>query len=340
MRYQWNGSHLAQVFVLSAEVVDQHIRLAGAAQLKVLLWFCRHGAGEFDAAACAAAIGLSAADCADAFQYWIATGVLLAEGDSALPSETSVVSAIAPSAAPAEPIKEAAKEPVKAVVPRPAPVHPQVKDVIRRQKDDGAFGRLLNEVSARLGRPITNADMTTLLYLYDNAGLPVEVLLTITAYAVSREKPHLRYIEKVALDWADRGIDTMAAAEEHLCRMDRRDQAWAKLETVLGIHKVPTASQMDRAEEWFCVRRLDESLIRRAYEMCLEKTGKFQMTYMARILEDWQESGIRTADQLQTETASQSKRKPPQVENTSLDMAAYEQMMDRLVPVYPDGKKE
>lgn len=331
MKYRWNSSALTNVFVLPAAVTEQHIRLAGAAQLKVLMWFSHSGTGTFDAAACAAAIGLSAADCADAFQYWVETGVVLAEGEESV-AAVSVVSV----SETAEP--KAEKAPAMVPVARPAAVKPQVSDVIKRQKNDGTFGRLLNEVSARLGRPITNADMATLLYLYDTAGLPAEVILTITAYAVSREKPHLRYIEKVALDWADRGIDTMAAAEEYLCQLDRRNQAWATLETILGIHKAPTVSQMDRAEEWICFRKWDHGLIRKAYEICLEKTGKFQMTYMARILEDWQEAGITSPSAFENESKPKSKAKPIKIENTSLDMAAYEKQIGQFVPVY-DSKK-
>ena len=76
MNYQWNPACLTRVFALPAEVVDRHIRLAGSAQLKVLLWLSCRGEGEFDPAACSAAIGLSPADCSDALQYWVACGLL------------------------------------------------------------------------------------------------------------------------------------------------------------------------------------------------------------------------------------------------------------------------
>ena len=76
MTIRWNPEALDEVFALPAQVVDRHIRLAGSAQLKVLLWLARAGRGTFDADACAAAIGLSAADCTDALQYWVETGVL------------------------------------------------------------------------------------------------------------------------------------------------------------------------------------------------------------------------------------------------------------------------
>ena len=75
--------------------------------------------------------------------------------------------------------------------------------------------------------------METLLYLYDTAGLPAEVILMVIEYAVDGGKYHMRYIEKVALDWADRGIDTIDKAEQYLCRLDRRRQAWGDLQRPL-----------------------------------------------------------------------------------------------------------
>lgn len=337
MAYQWSRTAMETVFMLPASVVDRHIRLAGAAQLKVLLWLSRSGISTFDAAACAAALRLPVADCTDALRYWVETGVL-EETDAA--AEPAV-----PVTAPVCPVKtsdgaaELTDSDTPKPVARPAAVKPSVQDVITRRQKDAEFGYLLEAVSGKLGRPITNADMTTLLYLYDTAGLPVEVILMVVSHAVSRDKPHLRYIEKVALSWADEGIDTITAAEAHLCRLDRREQAWAKLETVLGIHRTPTVGQMDKAEQWLCDWHMDEGLIRKAYEITLEKTGKCQFSYLARILEGWREDGIQTADDTD-KPASPRSGKAPAVADSSLDAAAYEKMLEDFIPVYPGSKAE
>ena len=74
--YTWKPSLMRRVFVLPEAIADKHLKMAGSVQLKVLLWVSRHG-GSFDAEACAKAIGVSAPDCADALQYWVAAGVLL-----------------------------------------------------------------------------------------------------------------------------------------------------------------------------------------------------------------------------------------------------------------------
>ena len=198
--YVWNASLMRRVFVVPEEIADRHLRLAGCVQLKVLLWLSRND-GAFDADACAKAIGETASDCRDALQYWVMAGVLQGTDEP----ETPV--AAVPEVSVPQPVKKPA---------RPKVVKPQMTDVIRRQTRDEEFGGLLTEISARMGRPLSNGDAETLLYLYDTVGLPAAVLLMVVGYAVHAEHITMRYIEKVALDWADRGILTMEAAEEHL----------------------------------------------------------------------------------------------------------------------------
>ena len=63
--YQWNPAALGNVLVVPAAVAEQHLKLAGPLQLKVLLWFASAG-GTIDDAACAAASGYPEADSLDA----------------------------------------------------------------------------------------------------------------------------------------------------------------------------------------------------------------------------------------------------------------------------------
>lgn len=326
MEVRWNGEALGEVFVLPAAVVDRHIRLAGSAQLKVLLWLSRTGGGAFDADACGRAIGLSAADCTDALQYWVETGILVASGspDSAAPAP----------AVPAPPQKEARPsrtEPVRAA--RPRAVKPQMPEVIARRENSGEFGYLLDTVSARFGRPLSPGDMETLLYLYDGAGLPAEVILMVVAYAAAEVKLNIRYIEKVALDWADKGIVTIAAAEEHLCRLEHRRDAWARVQSLCELAKTATAGAMEAAAKWLYDWRVDEGLVRLAYDRCVEKTGKFQYKYMDRILEGWHLDGVDTPEKALAGEAA-AKKKTKAGKDTSMDLDAYENMVMQYVPVY------
>ena len=114
MEYRWNVEAMGEVFALPAAVVDKHIRLAGSAQLKVLLWLSRAGGGVFDPDSCGKAIGLSAADCTDALQYWMETGILV-------PADTCAGPAANPAPAPAS---SPAAPPRKRLSRRPLPQSP------------------------------------------------------------------------------------------------------------------------------------------------------------------------------------------------------------------------
>ena len=316
--YQWEPSVFGRMIALPSVVAEQQLKMAGAVQLKVLLWFAANG-GTFDADACAAAVGYSAADCLDAMQYWAACGVLHGEQTASAPS------GLAAAVVPAAPIA------------RPRAVKPQMKEVIAAQRSTPSFAYLLDTVSARLGKPLTHGDMETLLYLTDTAGLPAEVVLMVVEYAVQTDHYSMRYIEKTALDWADKEITTIAAAEEHLCRLERCREALLKVQTVCALPKPlsATVGNMNYAEKWVFLWMVADDLLRLAYAMCAEKTGTFQAKYIDRVLENWRAQGITTAEQAAALTAV-PKAATVQDEQPS----DYEQMVENYIPVYKRKKKK
>ncbi len=317
--YFWDPSLMRHVFAVPEEIVDRHLRLAGSVQLKVLLWVSRNG--SFDAKACAAAIGVSAPDCMDALQYWVAAGVLQAEGSEATP----VPLPASEPAPPALPKKKAA---------RPKVHKPQMTDVMRRKQEDGEFDGLLVEVSARMGRPLSGGDLETLLYLYESVGLPAAVILMVVGYAAQMERVNMRYIEKVALDWADRGIVTMAAAEEHLCYLERCEQAVLRVQAVCQLEKpLTTAAAMRAAEKWYHEWQITDELLAAAYAICREKTGKFEVRYMDRVLENWHVQGADTEEKVAALSGKRSEKKH------SFDHTEYEEMVEHYVPVYKKKKR-
>lgn len=315
----WDPTQLGAVFAVPTAVVQRHLKMAGAVQLKVLLWFSANG-GMFDAAACAKALGLSAADCRDALQYWVETGLLRRDGEATpAPREAAPAPSVSVPSAP--------------VVGRPVAVKPQMTEVVEAQKQSAEFAYLLNTVSSRLGRPLSPGDMETLLYLFRSAGLPVEVILMAVGYAAQAERFTIRYIEKVALDWADKGILTIDAAEKHLCYLEHCQQSLLKVQTVCGMTTPLTANttNLAAAERWVFQWHLSDDLLREAYALCLRHTGKFNAKYMDRILENWREQGISSPDQLSPAGAQKTDSDRPN---------DYEQMVETYLPVYKKKRKK
>ncbi len=326
--YQWNPAAFGKILALPAAVAEQHLKLAGPLQLKVLLWFASQN-GVFDQAACAAACGYSAADCADAMRYWVSAGLLCENG--AVP--TPVTPAPTPSLPTAAPNPSLPPAPT----PRPRAVKPQMKEVVATQKRSPQFAYLLDTVSARLGKPLTYGDMETLLYLHDTAALPVEIILMVVEYAAQSDRFSMRYIEKVALDWADKGITTLAAAEEHLCYLERGQDALLKVQTVCALPRPlsAAATTMALAEKWVFTWQVADELLRYAYSVCLESKGGFHAKYIDRVLENWRAQGIATAEAAMALSASPKKAAAKPTEEQS----EYEQMVENYLPVYKKKKK-
>lgn len=64
-------------------------------------------------------------------------------------------------------------------------------------------------------------DLETLTWLLNECILPPEVMLQLINYAKDAGKLTMRYIEKVALDWQDKKINTVLKAEEFIKSMER-----------------------------------------------------------------------------------------------------------------------
>ena len=360
LEIKWNIENVADVFILPNEVVDRYLRLAGAMQLKVLLWLARTGKRVFNPEECSAGIGQPAAVCEDALQYWLETGVLKWEGapscqvpvSAALPQHKEKETATVPETP--RPVKQvrdsgqqslgkidsAEEKPAAAAHARPAAVKPQMKEVLEEERQSADFAYLLQTASARLGKAISPGDMQTLLYLYRDVALPAEVILMVIEYAMSRNKASMRYVESVALSWADQGIDTMAAVEQHLLREKRREQAWKTVCALLGVELSGTMGQKETAERWLFDWQLDERLIRMAGDECRDKAKKFSIGYIDKVLEHWRLDGLTTPEKVQAYQEQQpvsaaKKRAAKNLEKpTSFDLDAYTEMVKNYRPVY------
>ncbi len=311
--YQWSPAAMGEVFIVPGLAADK-LRLATIEQLQVLLWFSRHGQ-RWDAAACAADLGLDAAAGETCLRFWAENGVLMTVGG-------------VPTAAPA---------PVP--VARPAAVKPRAQEVLAYHKAHPAFSGFLEAASATLGKAISPGDTATLLYLLDTVGLEDRTILLIMAYAVSVDKGNMRYIEKLALGWADDGITAYEAVEEHIRRLEAAHKAAARVEALLGT-KVPlTRAQSDMAMRWVEEWGFSDEMIQRADALTREKAGKFSPAYTHKILERWHSEGVDTPDKIPAATPQKKGVAATNPEQTSLDVEGFEQDLQRYRPKFktPDN---
>ena len=306
-RYVWSGGDLNNLLVLPATVTER-LTCAGAEQLRVLLWFSRCGQ-EFDPAACAAALGMSEQECVGCLHYWVEQGILRS-------AETVVAATAAPTTA----------EPSQ--TPRAAAVKPVWKEVLAYQQEHKEFNAFLQEVSARLGRPLNHGDNATLLYLITTAGIPEASVLMAVVYAVSIGKGNLRYIESLVLGWADEDIVTPEQVDAKITELQQTRASAEKVEKILSLVRPLTAAQAKLAHKWLTVWCFSDAMLQHAQTITMENCDKFSTAYMDKILERWHVEGIKSPDRIAA-PAKPKKKGPASTnpEQSSLDEGFEEQLL-------------
>lgn len=348
MKFQVNPNSYNSIFVVPADVVDKHIKLAGSIQLKALLWLMRRNSVEWEISDMASALGAAEPDVKDALQYWVEAGILIKYDDAAPAtdaaasifageSESKNASASSPriieksaditAVGMADRIvkftgpyddKAGAASGAKAAISRHKTdfiQKPTRDEVARRGAESPEIAFLLNEAQKKFGRNITQSEASTLVWLHDYEGLPVAVIIMIIEYIVSDGRATIKYLEKTAVDWSEKDINTVEKAEKHICAIMSSKKAWRRVERAMSIeHRRPSAKEQQAADRWVNEWGFSQEMLRAAYDQCVDATTKISIPYINKILEKWHKSGIKTLKDLDNETAAKATKKeaPPQ----------------------------
>ncbi len=303
MNYKVNPDSLSAVFMVPSQIVDQHIKLAGGQQLKVLLWTLRHAGEGFDMERMCRDLNFSAPDAQDYLQYWVETGILVSDGN------TKTVSIFAP----AEPEKKEEPAAPKKELPDIVPSRPTAAEIAQRAEESADIKFLLLETQNKLGRTIGYDGQCTLLMMHDTYGIPVEVILMIIEYSVSIGKSSFHYIASIGKDWGEREIDTIEKADEQISRLNSVNRVWASFAAMAGLsNSRPTQAQTKYIITWNREWGFSPEMIFLAYEQMAEHCQKMSFPYMNKVLESWHTNGIKTPSDVEKANKPVSAPSSPQ----------------------------
>ena len=153
--------------------------------------------------------------------------------------------------------------------------------------------------------------------------MPCNVILMLIRYCVQIGKAATRYIEKVGIDWARNGIDTVELAEKKIQLLNNSRKIWKKFEKIAGISdRAPTKKEEETIFRWFNEWNFSESMITEAYERCVNKKGAYILSYMDGIVKKWHTQNIKKLSDLNNSKKNPNKRKD--IDRPSYDLEKYE----------------
>ncbi|OQB13355.1 MAG: Replication initiation and membrane attachment [Firmicutes bacterium ADurb.Bin193] len=178
-------------------------------------------------------------------------------------------------------------------------------EIAARAQTDKKLKWLYEEAQNSLGKILSSADIQALFWIYDYLGLNPQVIMLIINYAKKIDKASMRYIEKIAMDWADKGVDTVRKAERYLADLDEKSTYQYHIKKLFGIKDRDfTPSEKAILDEWATSIKPTDELLLSAFDININRTGNLNIKYINGILKSWKEKGITTTGQIPLETKS------------------------------------
>ena len=178
---------------------------------------------------------------------------------------------------------EAIEEPPTYVKPTYTAEH------LREFKGREETARLLFIAESYMGRPLTPAEMKSVLFFTDVLHFSEELIDYLIAYCVDRGKKDFKYMEKVAINWAENGVTTPRQAKRFATKYDKYVYT---IMNALGKSSTPTAKEAEYITRWTKEYAFDMDVIMEACERTVLATDRHRLEYAESILKSWYQENV------------------------------------------------
>ncbi len=320
--------------------IDRYMASANGSFVKVYLYLLRHscdGSHTLSVSSMADALDNTEADILRALRYWNNENVLevtfqdkevtsisilsLCEQENVSATSERIPSEVVVSQTPAQ------AQTSDKVIPLPErhTYSPMEAEVLQR---DSEVSTVLTLAETMMGEPLTNPHIQLILYLMSDLGFSSDLVIYLYETSLAKGKKAPRYLEAVALNWAKKGIMSVAEAEEESSMFNTKYNIVSK---TLGITRQlapPERAIIDSWEKYY----FSEAIITEACKRTIIQTGDQNLNYTGRILSDWYKKGVHSLADVKNLDENFHKKK----QNTAKQPATKNQFQNFSQRTYSD----
>lgn len=292
---------LNEYTLLSNQFIDNYMEDANEAQLQVYLYLLRmiHANLPFTVEDIVNKFKHSEKEVLRALKYWELQKLISLDFDdnknlvgihlNTIPTQASVPTPIpvqTPTSAQAsvEHQKEP-DEPERSSFIKPA----YTADQLKKFKEQGNTAQLLFIAQAYVGKPLSVNDIKTIYFMQDVLHFSDDLIDYLIQYCVERGKKDFRYMEKVAINWAEEGITSPKEAQTVSSRYDRSVYS---VMNALGKSGNPTNKELEYINRWNKEYGFTNDVIIEACERTVLATDKHRFEYADKILSSWKQENV------------------------------------------------
>lgn len=283
-----NTLHISNIFI------DYYMTKAQPAYVLAYLYAYRHTV-DGNTSLCnediAKALNMLEGDVAKAWEYWEKQGLIRKSDDDTIEFLTVAMPKPEKTEKLEKPEKIFTKQD-RVILERQPEYSPM--ELARYLESSETVKELFVMGQTLLGKLLSQNDMSILFGFYDWLRLPLEVIEMLLVYSIKNNHRSLHYIEKVALTWAEEGIDDPQKAMEYI---NRRTGGYKEIMKAFGISgRGLLPAEEAYVKTWLTEYQMPLEVAAIACEKTVIQTGKVSFPYAETILSKWNEVGIRTIE--------------------------------------------
>ena len=213
--------------------------------------------------------------------------------------------------------------------PEPAQERPvyTADDLTDLLTGDAGFRMLVPQTEEKLGKRLKTADLQILAGLYDDLGLPADVIYLLVCHCVTRSeerygpgrRPTLRQIEKEGYHWAQRGLFDQESASRYLRDWNVRRSAMSRYMQVLGLgYRRPVESEERYITDWMD-KGFPPETVALAYDKTVFYKKELNWRYLNGILRRWHENGWHTEEEVRQSDSRKPSRREEKKDDSRME---------------------
>lgn len=313
------SSDIATSFTTVSDIfIDQYMPKANGEFVKVYLYLLRatgSGAGIATISEIADHFSNTEADIVRALNYWASEGILQVQtgADGQITginlcslavsgiqaAQSNIQSAVADNAAQNNStaniqMQDSVVEKLKSqATDKPAPSQKEYTlDEIKEFRKNPDISELFFIIETYLKHTLSSTDTNMVLYWLDELHFSTDLVEYLVEYCITKGHSSLRYMNKVALGWADAGIKTVDQAKDDAAAHSQIYYTVMKALGITGRNLVD--SEVSLINKWVGEYGFDIELVKAACSKTISTIQKPSFEYTDSILANWRKKDVHT----------------------------------------------
>lgn len=191
-------------------------------------------------------------------------------------------------------------------------------DQLKAFKANDASSRLLFIAEQYLKKTLSPNEIKSVFFISDKLGFSEDLIDYLIQYCVGRDKKDFRYIEKVAINWAQSGITTPKQAAKYASKYDK---IVYEIMNALGKNNMPTDTEMVYINRWTKEYGFDLTIIQVACDRTVLATDSHRFEYADKILSNWFHAGVHHKSDITK--LDQARKKPASTSASTKSQGAF-----------------